>query len=155
MRASKKAIDLGFADRMVADRWRLDAAAHASPSAPVPFKSSLVDRAGPVLEGTEIVDLVVTHIFEQLAGEGCSPAGDAIEDYGFSFFEILVVMLTFRVGAEFDPAACGDLSWVADIKDKGIALRYHVGGLILRDYWNSGVRSFQHFFDVCRHLALL
>jgi hypothetical protein len=109
---------------------------------------------------------VAVVIFEQLAGEGCSPAGDAIEDYGFSFFEILVVMLTFRVGAEFehaarhidgssDPAACGDLNWVADIKDKGIALRYHVGGLILRDYWNSGVRSFQHLFDVCRHLALL
>ena len=36
--------------------------------------SSLIDRPGPVFEATEIEDIVVTHIFEQLASEGRSPA---------------------------------------------------------------------------------
>lgn len=39
-----------------------------------PCLSILIDRAGPVLEATEIVDVVVTHILEQLAGEARSPA---------------------------------------------------------------------------------
>jgi hypothetical protein len=40
--------------------------AHAAGS----FNSSLIDRPGPVFEATDIVDIVVTHFFEQLASEG-------------------------------------------------------------------------------------
>ena len=34
------------------------------------FNSSLINHPGPVFEATQIVDILVTHIFEQLASEG-------------------------------------------------------------------------------------
>ena len=102
----EKAVNLGLADKMAGDQWRLDVAAHASlSSAPVSFNSSFVDRAGPVFEAAEIVDIVVTHIFEQLTSKGRSTARDAIQDYGFSLFKIFVVIGRFRIGAEFQHAA--------------------------------------------------
>src|SRR5205823_15039909 len=68
----------------------------------------LVDGAaglGPILEGAEIVDLLVAEVLEHLAGQGRAPAGGAIHDDTFVLREILVVVRRLRIGAKFQHAA--------------------------------------------------
>src|SRR5258707_12882967 len=60
----------------------------------------LFDRAGPIFESADIIDLVVTHILEDLPGERRTTAGSAIEDNGLFLIEILVVVWRVRVGAK-------------------------------------------------------
>src|SRR5438034_10877719 len=65
----------------------------------------LFDRAGPIFESADIIDLVVTHILEDLPGERRTTAGSAIEDNGLFLIEILVVVWRVRVGAKFQHSA--------------------------------------------------
>src|SRR5260370_33960275 len=65
----------------------------------------LFDRAGPIFESADIVDLVVPHILEDLPGERRTTAGSAIEDNGLFLIEILVVVWRVRVGAKFQHSA--------------------------------------------------
>jgi hypothetical protein len=59
----------------------------------------LFDRAGPIFKSADIIDLLVTHILEDLPGERRTTAGSAIEDNGLFLIEILVVVWRVRVGA--------------------------------------------------------
>ena len=52
----------------------------------------LFDRAGPIFKSADIIDLLVTHILEDLPGERRTTAGSAIEDNGLFLIEILVVV---------------------------------------------------------------
>src|SRR6476660_3420988 len=65
----------------------------------------LFDRAGPIFKSADIIDLVVTHILEDLPGERRTTAGSAIEDNGLFLIEILVVVWRVRVGAKFQHSA--------------------------------------------------
>src|SRR5258707_14040899 len=61
----------------------------------------LFDRAGPIFKSADIIDLVVTHILEDLPGERRTTAGSAIEDNSLFLIEILIVVWRVRVGAKF------------------------------------------------------
>src|SRR5438876_583769 len=65
----------------------------------------LFDRAGPIFKSADIIDLLVTHILEDLPGERRTTAGSAIEDNGLFLIEILVVVWRVRVGAKFQHSA--------------------------------------------------
>src|ERR1700688_1476975 len=65
----------------------------------------LFDRAGPIFKSADIIDLVVTHILEDLPGERRTNAGSAIEENGLFLIEILVVVWRVRGGAKFQHSA--------------------------------------------------
>src|SRR3954470_347674 len=72
-----------------------------------PRLDRLLDLAalfGPVLEGADIVDLVVAEILERLAGQRGTAARGAVEDHGLVPGEILVVIGRVRIGTKLQHA---------------------------------------------------
>src|SRR5882724_5904846 len=47
---------------------------------------------GPILEGAEIIDLIVAHFLEYLAAQSRAPARGTIEDDDFAFGETLIIV---------------------------------------------------------------
>src|ERR1051325_6537253 len=77
----------------------------------------LIDRTaalGPVLERAEVIDLVVAHVLEHLAGKRRAPARGAIDDERLVLGKILVVIGRLRIGAAFQHAA-RDVHGAADL----------------------------------------
>src|ERR1700730_16656578 len=78
----------------------------------------LVDSAAglsPILEGTEVIDPIVAHVFECLATERRASARGTIEDNCLVLDEIRVVVGRLGIGGEFKHAArdvygAGDLT---------------------------------------------
>src|SRR4249920_3923711 len=128
----------------------------------------LVDSAAglsPILEGTEIIDQIVAHVFEYLAAERRASARGTIEDDCLVLDEILVVVGRLGIGTEFQHAArdvygAGDLTAlfhlrrIAHIDHQGVALSDHLPRLRRRDTRHRGVGGFHHLLDAYGHVVL-
>src|SRR5215470_1318592 len=98
---------------------------------------------GPVLESAEIIDPLVAHVFEHLAGKRGAPARTAIEDHGVVLFEVVVVVGRIGIGAKLQHAArdiegAGDLAALFDfgrvphVDDKRFALSHRASAGAIR-----------------------
>src|SRR3954471_14692401 len=92
-----KSVKSGLASRSAMKRW---------PS--LASLDRLIDFApafNPILEGAEIVDLIIAHVFEHFAAQARAPARRAVKDDGLVLGEIFIMVRRLWIGAEFQHAA--------------------------------------------------